>query len=142
MSNFRVFRTKKKITCSTLYLENNCVDDPVKLCDFQLLENRIMKTVDSVYQVNNFDLQYKNKIECLIIHTHVLFDALKYQIMMKTASLFPISCKEMNILFTYIISTVKEIAKKTINYKDISAKNSYSNSRTFVMSAKIIVALF
>ena len=21
------------------YLENNCVDDPVKLCDFQLLEN-------------------------------------------------------------------------------------------------------
>ena len=35
------------------YLENNCVDDPVKLCDFQLLENRIMKTVDSVYQVIN-----------------------------------------------------------------------------------------
>ena len=35
------------------YLENNCVDDPVKLCDFQLLENRIMKTVDSVYQVTN-----------------------------------------------------------------------------------------
>lgn len=34
------------------YLENNCVDDPVKLCDFQLLENRIMKTVDSVYQVS------------------------------------------------------------------------------------------
>ncbi len=33
------------------YLENNCVDDPVKLCDFQLLDNRIMKTVDSVYQV-------------------------------------------------------------------------------------------
>lgn len=32
------------------YLESNCVDDPVKLCDFQLLENRIMKTVDSVYQ--------------------------------------------------------------------------------------------
>ena len=36
------------------YLENNCVDDPVKLCDFQLLENRIMKTVDSVYQVKIF----------------------------------------------------------------------------------------
>ena len=34
-------------------MENNCVDDPVKLCDFQLLENRIMKTVDSVYQVGN-----------------------------------------------------------------------------------------
>ena len=30
------------------YLENNCVDDPVKLCDFQLLENRIMKTIHSV----------------------------------------------------------------------------------------------
>ena len=35
------------------YLENNCVDDPVKLCDFRLLENRIMKTVDSVYQVGS-----------------------------------------------------------------------------------------
>ena len=35
------------------YLENNCVDDPVKLCDFQLLENRIMQTVDSVYQVKH-----------------------------------------------------------------------------------------
>ena len=34
------------------YLENNCADDPVKLCDFQLLENKIMKTVDSVYQVS------------------------------------------------------------------------------------------
>ena len=33
------------------FMENNCVDDPVRLCDFQLLENRIMKTVDSVYQV-------------------------------------------------------------------------------------------
>ena len=32
------------------YLENNCVDDPVKLCDFQL---RIMKTIHSVYQVGN-----------------------------------------------------------------------------------------
>ena len=36
------------------FLENNCVDDPVRLCDFQLLENRIMKTVDSVYQVNKY----------------------------------------------------------------------------------------
>ena len=40
------------------YLENNCVDDPVKLCDFQLLENRIMKTVDSVYQVKLIRQQY------------------------------------------------------------------------------------
>ena len=39
-----------------IYLENNCVDDPVKLCDFQLLENRIMKTVDSVYQVIHISL--------------------------------------------------------------------------------------
>ena len=40
------------------YLENNCVDDPVKLCDFQLLENRIMKTVDSVYQVDTNPLHF------------------------------------------------------------------------------------
>ena len=37
------------------FMENNCVDDPVRLCDFQLLENRIMKTVDSVYQVFLFN---------------------------------------------------------------------------------------
>ena len=44
------------------YLENNCVDDPVKLCDFQLLENRIMKTVDSVYQVSKNNTQYNNTV--------------------------------------------------------------------------------
>ena len=63
------------------YLENNCVDDPVKLCDFQLLENRIMKTVDSVYQVH-FRLSisicttkflkitslYDKKIEISVLH--------------------------------------------------------------------------
>ena len=59
---FTVHRLKNKLfispTCHSQeslgdeYLENNCVDDPVKLCDFQLLENRIMKTVDSVYQVS------------------------------------------------------------------------------------------
>ena len=43
-----------------MYLENNCVDDPVKLCDFQLLENRIMKTVDSVYQVSDTSLNTLN----------------------------------------------------------------------------------
>ena len=32
------------------YMENNCVDDPVKLCEFQKLEGRILKTVDSVFQ--------------------------------------------------------------------------------------------
>ena len=47
------------------FMENNCVDDPVRLCDFQLLENRIMKTVDSVYQVRNeehFDLNIESFI--------------------------------------------------------------------------------
>ena len=43
-----------------MYLENNCVDDPVKLCDFQLLENRIMKTVDSVYQVIDINVYTLN----------------------------------------------------------------------------------
>ena len=53
------FKKEKISTCHPQeslgdeYLENNCVDDPVKLCDFQLLENRIMKTVDSVYQVSS-----------------------------------------------------------------------------------------
>ncbi|XP_015606019.1 uncharacterized protein LOC107272897 [Cephus cinctus] len=32
------------------YLENNCVDEPVKLCEFKKLTGRILKTVDSVYQ--------------------------------------------------------------------------------------------
>ncbi|XP_037075431.1 uncharacterized protein LOC119096634 [Pollicipes pollicipes] len=34
----------------TDFLENNCVDEPVKLCEFQGLEGRILKTVDSVHQ--------------------------------------------------------------------------------------------
>ena len=37
------------------------MDDPVKLCDFQLLENRIMKTVDSVYQVRELKRFKKRK---------------------------------------------------------------------------------
>ncbi|XP_037090285.1 uncharacterized protein LOC119110525 [Pollicipes pollicipes] len=32
------------------YLENNCVDEPVKLCEFQQISERILKTVDSVHQ--------------------------------------------------------------------------------------------
>lgn len=32
------------------YLENNCVDEPTKLCEFKKLNGRILKTVDSVYQ--------------------------------------------------------------------------------------------
>jgi len=51
-----------------VYLENNCVDDPVKLCDFQLLENRIMKTVDSVYQVSFIRLKAAHwKCDLLIL---------------------------------------------------------------------------
>ena len=49
------------------YLENNCVDDPVKLCDFQLLENRIMKTVDSVYQVSHLKTKSVAKSMCILI---------------------------------------------------------------------------
>jgi hypothetical protein len=39
-----------KPSTSSDYMENNCVDDPVKLCEFQKLEGRILKTVDSVFQ--------------------------------------------------------------------------------------------
>lgn len=35
---------------NTEYFENNCVDDPVKMCEFQKMKARILKTVDSVYQ--------------------------------------------------------------------------------------------
>ena len=56
------FVTPTQESVDSEYLENNCVDDPVKLCDFQLLENRIMKTVDSVYQVRT-GLQWKKHIQ-------------------------------------------------------------------------------
>lgn len=32
------------------YMENNCVEEPTKLCEFKKLNGRILKTVDSVYQ--------------------------------------------------------------------------------------------
>lgn len=32
------------------YMENNCVEQPTKLCEFKKLNGRILKTVDSVYQ--------------------------------------------------------------------------------------------
>lgn len=32
------------------YLENNCQESPVRLCEFQRKDHRILKTVDSVYQ--------------------------------------------------------------------------------------------
>ena len=55
------------------YLENNCVDDPVKLCDFQLLENRIMKTVDSVYQVCTIHVFVLSSI-VVILSTSFFYD--------------------------------------------------------------------
>lgn len=40
----------------TDYLENNCAEEPNKLCEFKRLSGRILKTVDSVYQdVSNVD---------------------------------------------------------------------------------------
>ncbi|KAG8193928.1 hypothetical protein JTE90_011481 [Oedothorax gibbosus] len=32
------------------YLESNCVDDPVRLCEFRKLSGKLLKTVDAVYQ--------------------------------------------------------------------------------------------
>ncbi|KAK2719667.1 uncharacterized protein LOC136037301 [Artemia franciscana] len=46
MSGMGAFRVNDAID----YLENNCVDDPVKLCEFQKFDGRILKTVDSVFQ--------------------------------------------------------------------------------------------
>lgn len=41
---------------SSEYLENNCAEEPTKLCEFKRLSGRILKTVDSVYQdVSNVD---------------------------------------------------------------------------------------
>jgi hypothetical protein len=40
------FQTSKNFD----YLENHCVEEPVKLCEFKKLTGRILKTVDSVYQ--------------------------------------------------------------------------------------------
>lgn len=38
------------------YLENNCIFEPNKLCEFRKIQNRILKTVDSIYQdVNSVD---------------------------------------------------------------------------------------
>ncbi|XP_062127129.1 uncharacterized protein LOC133839544 [Drosophila sulfurigaster albostrigata] len=38
------------------YLENNCAEEPSKLCEFKRISGKIMKTVDSVYQdINTID---------------------------------------------------------------------------------------
>ncbi|EDV43821.1 uncharacterized protein Dana_GF18669 [Drosophila ananassae] len=39
-----------QITEGSDYLENHCVEEPNKLCEFKRLPGRILKTVDSVYQ--------------------------------------------------------------------------------------------
>lgn len=40
------------------YFETNCIDDPVKMCDFQRTEGRILKTVDAVFQVEFYCLSW------------------------------------------------------------------------------------
>lgn len=40
----------------------------MKLCDFQLLENRIMKTVDSVYQVSYLKTESLAKSVCILTY--------------------------------------------------------------------------
>lgn len=38
------------------YLENNCAEEPSKLCEFKRISGKILKTVDSVYQdINTID---------------------------------------------------------------------------------------
>lgn len=32
------------------YLENNCIYEPNKLCEFRKIQNKVLKTVDSIYQ--------------------------------------------------------------------------------------------
>ncbi|XP_015114772.1 uncharacterized protein LOC107039582 [Diachasma alloeum] len=46
MAGSNAFQTSKDFD----FLENHCVDEPVKLCEFKKLTGRILKTVDSVYQ--------------------------------------------------------------------------------------------
>lgn len=45
-----------KSTDGADYFENNCVDQPTKLCEFKKLPGKILKTVDSVFQdIMNID---------------------------------------------------------------------------------------
>lgn len=38
------------------YLENNCIEEPTKMCEFKRLNGKVLKTVDSVFQdVTNVD---------------------------------------------------------------------------------------
>lgn len=56
------------------YLENHCIEEPNKLCEFKRLPGRILKTVDSVYQeVSSVDecreLCLNSPYRCA--HTHI-----------------------------------------------------------------------
>lgn len=42
--------TSLKAVEGSEYLENNCANEPTKLCEFKRLNGRILKTVDSVHQ--------------------------------------------------------------------------------------------
>lgn len=56
------------------YFETNCVDDPVKMCDFQRTEGRILKTVDAVFQVTSrITAQKKNKLKTPIFIARFLW---------------------------------------------------------------------
>ncbi|XP_076029180.1 uncharacterized protein LOC143018026 [Oratosquilla oratoria] len=73
---------------NTEYLESNCVDDPVRLCEFQKMDGRILKTVDSVlqevetlddckkmclsspYRCHSFDYGDTGKDVCRLSHHH------------------------------------------------------------------------
>lgn len=43
------------------YLENNCIYEPNKLCEFRKIQNRVLKTVDSIYQDINSLEECKSK---------------------------------------------------------------------------------
>lgn len=49
-------QTRLPETASVDYLENNCVYEPNRLCEFRKIQNRVLKTVDSIHQdVNSLE---------------------------------------------------------------------------------------
>lgn len=49
-------QTRLPDTASVDYLENNCVYEPNRLCEFRKIQNRVLKTVDSIHQdVNSLE---------------------------------------------------------------------------------------
>ena len=55
-------RSAYSISVDADYFETNCVDDPVKMCDFQRTAGRILKTVDAVYQVRCFYYLFSDNV--------------------------------------------------------------------------------